>query len=110
MASRLGVKDYRVEPVDTNTTSGLMSIVLFDNSEPVLVLFTRSTEGVGETVYQVVAQILPRVPNNSTLLYAGSAGAYLLPKNTTLIEDFVKDVLTAHPAQGNATATNTTQS
>ncbi|BES82671.1 hypothetical protein [Pyrodictium abyssi] len=110
VASRLGVENYRVEPVETNTTSGLMSIVLFDNNEPVLVLFTSSTQGVGETVYQIATQLLPRVPSNATLLYAGSAGSFLLPKNTTLVEEFVKDVISSQPPHGSTpTETNTAQ-
>lgn len=110
VAERLGVREYRVEPVGTNTTSKLMSIVLFDKDEPVLVLFTNGVEGVGEVVYQIASQMLPRVPSNATLLYAGSAGAFLLPKNATLVEDFVKSVIASPLPQSNTTVANTTQS
>lgn len=110
VASRLGVENYRVEPVEANTTSGLMSIVLFDNNEPVLVLFTSTTQGVGEAVYRIATQLLPRVPGNATLLYAGNAGSFLLPKNTTLVEEFIKDVIASQPPHGSTPAeTNTTQ-
>ncbi|HIQ24077.1 MAG TPA: hypothetical protein EYH50_03415 [Pyrodictium delaneyi] len=110
VASRLGVENYRIEPVEANITSGLMSIVLFVNDEPVLVLFTSSTQGVGEVVYQIATQLLPHVPDNATLLYAGSAGSFLLPKNMTLVEEFVRDIIASQPPHGSTPAeTNTTQ-
>ncbi|KSW10789.1 hypothetical protein CF15_08420 [Pyrodictium occultum] len=113
VAARLGVKDYRVEPVAANSSSGLMSVVLYDKGEPVLVLFTSSVEGISSLVYQLASQLLPRVEQNATLrnatlLYAGSAGIFLLPKNATFVDQFVRSIISSHASTESSTSSNTT--